>query len=201
MLHSILFQHMFQLPLPILEKLLRPVLVYLVLIVLLRLFGKRELAQLNPFDLVVLLSLSNTVQNAIIGDDNSVTGGVIGAFGLLAINWLVVRVLFSSSRLTQALEGSAALLVCDGKVDEHALRRESLTREELLQVIHRQGFEDFDQVRSCLLEANGTFTVEAFDPSAEEKRHAELMTQLQSLQNEIAQLRGRGAAGEASSRA
>ena len=72
-----------------LEKILRPIIVYLFLIVFLRLFGKRELAQLNPFDLVVLLSLSNTVQNAIIGDDNSVTGGVIGAFSLLAINWLV----------------------------------------------------------------------------------------------------------------
>ena len=83
------WQHMFQLPLPVLEKLLRPVIVFLVLVGLLRLFGKRELAQLNPFDLVVLLSLSNTVQNAIIGDDNSVTGGVIGAFALLAINWLV----------------------------------------------------------------------------------------------------------------
>ena len=94
--HSLIFDHMFQLPLPILEKLLRPVIVYLVLVLLLRLFGKRELAQLNPFDLVVLLSLSNTVQNAIIGDDNSVTGGVIGAFSLLAINWLVVRVLFRS---------------------------------------------------------------------------------------------------------
>src|SRR6202790_2419031 len=89
-----LFDHMFHLPLPILEKLLRPVIVYLVLVVLLRVFGKRELAQLNPFDLVVLLSLSNTVQNAIIGDDNSVTGGIIGAFSLLAINWLLTLVLF-----------------------------------------------------------------------------------------------------------
>jgi uncharacterized membrane protein YcaP (DUF421 family) len=91
-MHSPIFDSMFHLPLPILEKLARPVVIYLVLVVLLRLFGKRELAQLNPFDLVVLLSLSNTVQNAIIGDDNSVTGGIIGAFGLLAINWLVVRV-------------------------------------------------------------------------------------------------------------
>src|ERR1700757_1897905 len=106
--------HMFQLPLPILEKLLRPIIVYLVLVVLLRLFGKRELAQLNPFDLVVLLSLSNTVQNAIIGDDNSISGGVIGAFGLLAINWLVVRTLYSSPRLTRIFEGSSTLLVRNG---------------------------------------------------------------------------------------
>src|ERR1700678_782286 len=98
---------MFHMQLPVLEKILRPVIVYIFLIGFLRLFGKRELAQLNPFDLVVLLSLSNTVQNAIIGDDNSVTGGVIGAFALLAINWVLARTLFKSRRLTQALEGNS----------------------------------------------------------------------------------------------
>jgi len=187
--HSLVFDHMFQLPLPILEKLLRPVIVYLVLVLLLRLFGKRELAQLNPFDLVVLLSLSNTVQNAIIGDDNSVSGGVIGAFSLLAINWLVVRVLFRSRRLTRAIEGRAALLVRNGQVDLKALRRESLTREELLDVIHRQGFEDFHQVHKCELEPNGTFYVEAFDPSAADKRHTELLERLDALNREVAALR------------
>ena len=136
MLHDVL-SHMFHLPLPILEKLLRPVVVYVVLILLLRLFGKRELAQLNPFDLVVLLSLSNTVQNAIIGDDNSVTGGIIGAFGLLAINWLVVRTLYSSPRLTRALEGRSTVLISEGKIDTKAVKRESLTEEELIEVIHR----------------------------------------------------------------
>src|ERR1700757_522205 len=101
MLTSQVVDHMFQLPVPIIEKLLRPVVVYLVLVLLLRIFGKRELAQLNPFDLVVLLSLSNTVQNAIIGDDNSVTGGIIGAVSLLAINWLVVHLLFRSPKLLE----------------------------------------------------------------------------------------------------
>jgi uncharacterized membrane protein YcaP (DUF421 family) len=187
--HSLIFDHMFQLPLPILEKLLRPVIVYLVLVLLLRLFGKRELAQLNPFDLVVLLSLSNTVQNAIIGDDNSVTGGIIGAFSLLAINWLVVRVLFRSKRLTRAIEGRAAVLILNGQIDQRALARESLTREELLAVVHRQGFEDFDQVRRCELEPNGTFYVEAFDPSAADKRHAELVARLDVLSREVAALR------------
>jgi uncharacterized membrane protein YcaP (DUF421 family) len=197
--HSILFDHMFQLPLPVAEKLLRPVIVYLALVILLRVFGKRELAQLNPFDLVVLLSLSNTVQNAIIGDDNSVTGGVIGAFALLAINWLVVRVLFRSARLTRVLEGRATMLVRDGKIDRRALERESLTRDELLQVLHRQGFEDFDKVRTCLLEPNGTFTVEAFDPSLEDKRHTELLARLDSLQAELSRTRGLRTAEEASS--
>jgi uncharacterized membrane protein YcaP (DUF421 family) len=189
MIYAPMFDSMFHLPLPILEKLARPVIVYLVLVVLLRLFGKRELAQLNPFDLVVLLSLSNTVQNAIIGDDNSVTGGVIGAFGLLAINWLVVRVLFRSQRLTSALEGQATVLVLNGQVDVKALERESLTREELLSVIHKQGFEDFDKVHKCQLEPNGTFYVEAFDPSAAEKRHDELLARLEALAREVAALR------------
>jgi len=187
--HSLIFDHMFQLPLPILEKLARPVIVYLVLVLLLRLFGKRELAQLNPFDLVVLLSLSNTVQNAIIGDDNSVTGGVIGAFGLLAINWLVVRVLFRSPHLTRVLEGRAAVLIRNGQIDLKALERESMTREELIEVIHRQGFEGLDKVRSCQLEPNGTFYVEGFEPSSSDKHHAELMARLDALSHEVAALR------------
>jgi uncharacterized membrane protein YcaP (DUF421 family) len=190
MLHTI-FTSMFQLPLPILEKLLRPAVVYLALVVLLRLFGKRELAQLNPFDLVVLLSLSNTVQNAIIGDDNSVTGGIIGAFSLLAINWIVVRVLFRSPRLTRALEGRAAVLIQDGHIDRKALQRESLTREELIAVIHRQGFEHLHQVRRCELEPNGSFYVEAFEPSIADKRHAELLAKFEELNREVAALRAR----------
>jgi uncharacterized membrane protein YcaP (DUF421 family) len=189
MTHSLLYQHMFALPLPIAEKLLRPVIVYLVLVALLRLFGKRELAQLNPFDLVVLLSLSNTVQNAIIGDDNSVTGGVIGAFGLLAINWLVVRFLYRSQRLTRAFEGRATTLVFNGQIDFKALQRESLSREELLSVIHRQGFQGLHQVHRCELEPNGTFYIEAIEPSIAERHHKDLMERLEAMSREIAALR------------
>ncbi|MGA8742771.1 MAG: YetF domain-containing protein [Terracidiphilus sp.] len=188
-----IIDNMFHLPVPVLEKLLRPVVVYLVLVLLLRIFGKRELAQLNPFDLVVLLSLSNTVQNAIIGDDNSVTGGVIGAFSLLAINWLVVRVLFRSPRLTRALEGRAAVLIRDGHIDRKALERESLSREELVEVIHRQGFEHLHDVHRCELEPNGSFYVEAKDPSIADKRHEELLARLEALSQEIAALRARPA--------
>jgi uncharacterized membrane protein YcaP (DUF421 family) len=184
---------MFQLPLPIAEKLLRPVLVYLVLVALLRLFGKRELAQLNPFDLVVLLSLSNTVQNAIIGDDNSVTGGVVGAFGLLAINWLVVRLLYRSPRLTRAFEGRSTTLVLNGQIDLKALQRESLSREELLSAIHRQGFEGFHQVHRCQLEPNGTFYIEAVEPPVAEKHHKDLMERLDAMSREIAALRPQSA--------
>ena len=177
-MHSPIFDNMFHLPLPILEKLARPVIVYLVLVVLLRIFGKRELAQLNPFDLVVLLSLSNTVQNAI-----------IGAFGLLAINWLVVRVLFRSQRLTRVLEGRSTVLIRDGQLDLKAMNREMLSREELISVVHRQGFEGLHQVRSCELEPNGTFYVEAFEPSIDDKHHGELLARIDALAKEVAALR------------
>ena len=181
---------MFQLPLPVVEKLLRPVAVYLALIALLRIFGKRELAQLNPFDLVVLLSLSNAVQNAIIGDDNSVTGGVIGACSLLAINWLVVQAAFRSHKLDFLLEGRATVLIRNGQVDRKALKRESMTREELLAAVHRQGFEGFHHVRKCELEPNGAFYIEPFEPTLDDKRHAELLARLDALSKEIACIRG-----------
>jgi uncharacterized membrane protein YcaP (DUF421 family) len=187
--HSVILDNMFHLPLPILEKLARPVIVYLVLVVLLRIFGKRELAQLNPFDLVVLLSLSNTVQNAIIGDDNSVTGGVIGAIALLAINWLVVRLLFRSPRLTRAFEGRATVLIRDGQLDEKALGRESLSRADLLSVIHRQGFSGIHAVKRCELEPNGTFYVEAFEPTAYEKHQLEILAKIDALAKEVAALK------------
>src|ERR1700733_1370313 len=109
-MHSI-WKDMFVLGLPVLEKILRPVVVYAFLVVSLRLSGKRELVQLNPFDLVVLLTLSNTVQNAIIGEDNSVTGGVIGAISLLVVNYLVVRFLYGHTRIDQIVEGRADVLI------------------------------------------------------------------------------------------
>ncbi len=186
---STILDHMFHLPLPLVEKLLRPVIVYLVLVALLRIFGKRELAQLNPFDLVVLLSLSNTVQNAIIGDDNSVSGGVIGAVGLLGINWLVARVLFRSPRLTRVLEGRAAVLIRDGQLDRKALERESLTLTELTEVLHRQGYHRIHDVKRCELEPDGTFYIEPFDPTIADKYHKELLERLDTLSLEVARLR------------
>ena len=185
---------MFHLPVPLVEKILRPVVVYLVLVILLRVFGKRELAQLNPFDLVVLLSLSNTVQNAIIGDDNSVTGGVVGAVSLLTINWVVVRILFRSPKLNRALEGRPAVLIRDGHVDPKALEREALTREELIEVVRKQGFEHIHDVHRCELEPNGTFYIEARDPSIADKRHEELLAKIEALVQQVNALRSTGTA-------
>jgi len=180
---------MFHLPLPVLEKVLRPVIVYLALIGFLRLFGKRELAQLNPFDLVVLLSLSNTVQNAIIGDDNSVTGGIIGAFSLLAINWLLMWVLYRAPKVNTALEGSATTLIRNGIVDTDACRREHLTHEELISVLNRNNFNEPDEIAICVLEPNGTFYVRGKSPSADDSSRAELLSAMERLTGEVAAMR------------
>jgi uncharacterized membrane protein YcaP (DUF421 family) len=176
---------MFHLPVPLLEKVLRPILVYVFLIGFLRLFGKRELAQLNPFDLVVLLSLSNTVQNAIIGEDNSVSGGIIGAFSLLAINWIVVRILYRLPKVNEALEGDETVLIRQGKVDKDALKKETLTEIELLSVLHKQGLDDFSEVEKCVLEPNGTFYVEARKPSTEQAEIAGLQQAVEALAREV----------------
>ena len=180
---------MFHLQAPILEKILRPMIVYLVLVVFLRIFGKRELAQLNPFDLVVLLSLSNTVQNAMIGDDNSVSGGILGAFSLLTINWILTRVLYRAPWLNTTLQGGSRTLIMDGAVDHAALREEALTHQELLSVLHRQSFDTFDEVRSCTLEPNGTFYIEAKKPTQEEKLIAQLVAAVQKLSDEVHSLK------------
>jgi len=182
-------QHMFHMPLPITEKILRPVIVYLGLIIFLRLFGKRELAQLNPFDLVVLLSLSNTVQNAIIGDDNSVSGGMIGAFALLAINWILMRILYRAPKVTAVLEGSPATLVENGIVKHDALKKETLTHEELISILNKNGFNDPADVDLCVLEPNGTFYVKGKTPTMETVHSSQLMDAIQKLTAEVQSLR------------
>ncbi len=187
-MHGI-WKDMFVLGVPILEKILRPIIIYVFLIAGLRLSGKRELAQLNPFDLVVLLTLSNTVQNAIIGEDNSVTGGIIGAISLLAINYLVVRFLYDHRKIDQIVEGRADILVEDGKVHEHKLKRELITKEELAAAARKQGFETLSEVRQCVLEPGGTLTFIARKPDTEDIRHAELMKKFDLLAEEIARLR------------
>jgi len=179
---------MFVVGLPILEKIIRPILVYLALVVLLRIFGKRELAQLNPFDLVVLLSLSNTVQNAIIGNDNSVTGGVIGAITLLATNYLVVRFLFKHRRLDQMVEGKSTTLIDRGKILQKNLAKELLSHSELLTVLHRQGFDDVAEVEQCVLEPSGTFAVKRKVPAQDDIQYAELIRRLEIIDTRLSAL-------------
>ena len=188
-MHSKLWTDMFALGIPVAEKILRPLIVYFFLVIGLRLAGKRELAQLNPFDLVVLLTLSNTVQNAIIGDDNSITGGVIGAATLLLTNYLVVRFLYRHEKLDRLVEGEACTLIENGKVLDNQLTREVLTLEELESAAHKQGFGGLHEVETAILEPSGTISFTAKTPAPEQSRHQELLARLDQLAREVASLR------------
>ncbi len=170
-----MYQDLFVLGIPLGEKLVRTVCVYAFLLVGLRLAGKRELGQLNPFDLVVLLLLSNTVQNAIIGNDNSLAGGVFGASALLLINWAVVRYLYTHPKVARLLEGDADVLIEKGKLHSARLERELITQAELEAAARRQGIEGLHQVETCRLEVGGALTFVPRAPTEDEQRHRELL--------------------------
>jgi len=188
-MNSSMWTDMFQLGLPILEKMLRPVIVYVFLIVGLRLAGKRELAQLNPFDLVVLLTLSNTVQNAIIGNDNSVTGGLLGAATLLMVNYFVVRLLYSHEKLERIVEGDSDTLIENGQIQRDNLKKELLTIQELELAAHKQGFDSLDEIDGAVLNPGGTVAFTRKKPSIELTRHNELLAKLDEMSAELAKLR------------
>jgi len=171
----------FHLDLPVLEKILRVVIVYGFLVVGLRLAGKRELAQLNPFDLVVFLTLSNALQNAIIGNDNSVTGGLISAATLLLLNALVVRFLYRHRKIDRLVEGRPEVLIKDGKIQRHQLRDELITIAELEAAAHRQGFQSLADVESAVLEPGGSLTFVSKEPTPADTRHKELLERLDGI--------------------
>jgi len=172
----------------ILEKVIRTILVYVFLLVGLRLAGKRELGQLNPYDLVVLLLLSNTVQNAIIGNDNSLGGGIIGATVLLVVNYGVVRFLFLHPRLDRIAEGRAIEVVRDGRVLDRRLRRELITRGELISAARRQGIDDLSQVACARLEVGGALTFVLKQPTVAERFQEELGQRLDRLEGKLERL-------------
>jgi uncharacterized membrane protein YcaP (DUF421 family) len=166
---------------PLLEKVIRPLIVYAALLILVRLFGKRELAQLNPYDVIVLLTISNTVQNAIIGNDNSISGGIVGAVTLMLANFIVVKFLYRHQRLTRLLEGDETVLVEDGRVVAVAMEKELITLPELEAAAHRQGFESLAQVQKCILEPGGTLAMFGRKPSVDDVRQEALMVQLAEI--------------------
>lgn len=183
-----MWHHMFVLGVPVLEKILRAVIVYAFLIVGLRLAGKRELAQLNPFDLVVLLTLSNIVQNAIIGDDNSVTGGIIGAAALLLVNYLVIRFLFAHERIDRLVEGEPDILIDHGRVREDHLKKELLTKHELEIAAHRQGFSDLQEIDRAAIEPGGGIFFSGKKPAPDEMQQLDLIKRLDAISLQLNEL-------------
>jgi uncharacterized membrane protein YcaP (DUF421 family) len=144
---------------PVAEKALRTVAVYLGILVLLRLAGKRDLAQLNSFDFVVLLLLSNVVQNAVIGNDNSLAGGLFGAAILVAGNAVLVRVFRQRTWMVHLFEGTPTVLVSDGQIDHETIARLGLRKADVFTALRKQGASTVEEVKEATLQPGGTITV------------------------------------------
>jgi len=171
---------------PLAEKVARTVAVYGFLIAGLRLFGKRELGQLNPLDFIVLLLLSNTVQNAIIGNDNSLAGGLIGAGVLFVINDVLVRYSYRYPRLRRVIEGRAEDLIREGSVIPTALAHNLITREELHAAARKQGIEHLSDVARARLEVSGAVSFLVKEPSELQRFHTDLVARLDAIERRLA---------------
>jgi len=174
----------FDLGIPATEKILRTVAVYLGLAIIIRLAGKRQLAQLNSFDLIVMLLVSNVVQNAIIGPDNSLTGGLLGAVVLVGFNAILERTAMLSPRTTTIFEGSPTTLVSDGRIEVRQLRRTGLRAPDVVSALRHQGANAVGDVRRATLEPGGSISVE-LTHAAENATYGELRQAVLDLQRHL----------------
>jgi len=180
------WQDMMVTGIPVAEKVVRTIAVYAFLVAGLRLFGKRELGQLNPLDFIVLLLLSNTVQNAIIGNDNSLLGGLLGAAVLFLVNEALVRFVFRHPRARRLIEGRPDELIKDGKILRAALRRNMITREELETAARKQGIEHLHDVESARLEVSGSLSFALHEPGTAGLQHEAVMARLAAIELRLA---------------
>lgn len=175
---------MFAEQIPLTEKILRTVLVYALLAVLFRITGKRGLASMNTFDFIVIFLLSNVVQNAVIGADNSLTGGMVGAVTLVAVNAAVNRLIAGSAVAARIFDGRATTVISDGHIIDRALRRLALRRSEIDSAVHLQNAADVSQVEHGGLEPGGqlVLTMKAAEQGATKGDIAELTDRLRRIE-------------------
>jgi len=133
--------------------------IYFFLIVGLRLMGKRELGQMNIYDLVLILVLANAVQNSMVGDDSSLLGGIIAATTLLILNRLFTLLLAKSRKVEHLMVGEPSLIVSGGKILTDRLHREGVTRDQLLAALREHGLDCVEQAQMCVLEVDGSISV------------------------------------------
>jgi uncharacterized membrane protein YcaP (DUF421 family) len=172
------------------EKLVRPVIIYLLLVVLLGRAGKRILAQLNPFDFVVLLTLSNTVQNAIIGNDTSLSGGALGAVALLTVNAILVRIYYRGPDMTHLSKADRDICLIErGELQMDEMRRLHINAGELIAKAHERGFDSLDEVDTVMLYPNGTIYIKGKAEMSDASYYQEVISRLDALSAQVAALR------------
>jgi uncharacterized membrane protein YcaP (DUF421 family) len=182
---------MFAEQIPLTEKILRTIIVYALIAVLFRLTGKRGMASMNTFDFVVIFLLSNVVQNAVIGNDTSLTGGIVGAVTLVTVNELVNRLITASATAARIFDGKPTTVISDGHVVEPALRRLGLRRSEIDHAVRLENGDDVSEVAVGRLEPGGqlVLTLKAAEQSATKADIAELTSRLGQIEHLLAATR------------
>ena len=148
---------------PVMEKVLRAAVGYAFLLIAFRVLGRRELGRLTNFDLVVVLVVANVMQNAMIGEDTSLTGGLIGAATVLGLNVMIGAAVYASRRVERLVDGDPIIIVADGRVLRPRLRRELITENEVLAAARNAGIQQLADVRLAILESTGEINVFADD--------------------------------------
>lgn len=159
---------------PILDVVLRSLCVYLFMVIAIRLFGKNQLSQLNAGDVVLLLLISNAVQNAMVGENTSLQGGLIAALVLFIANFIVKRFMFSNRKFESFLEDDPVILVKDGKVDEQALNRVKISRSELDEALREHGVDGIENVKLSVLEVDGNISVISEDEHSKQTHYSRI---------------------------
>jgi uncharacterized membrane protein YcaP (DUF421 family) len=180
-----MWHSMFSLPVPVAEKILRAAIIYAFLVIALRIGGKRELAQLSSLDFILLMAVANAVQNGIIGNDNSVTGAVIGAVTLFVISGTLMAAVYTSARLRRTVFGKPTVLYEHGHTDRKAMVRALMSDEDLTVAVQHQGFDDLKEVGEVVLEPNGTVVATRRDPDELDRRIQHLHDKLDEILRQI----------------
>jgi uncharacterized membrane protein YcaP (DUF421 family) len=156
---------------PYLEIITRSVCVYLFMIIALRIFGKKELSQLNTADVILILLISNSVQNAMVGSNSSLLGGIVAAFALFLINLLLKKTMLHSKFIKEMLQDKPEILIHNGKIDFKALSKLGFSSDELQEVIREHGVEFYKDVKLAMFEIDGSISIISGDQDLKQTHH------------------------------
>ncbi|MEY8760839.1 DUF421 domain-containing protein [Chryseobacterium tongliaoense] len=159
---------------PILDVVVRSLCVYLFMVIAIRLFGKNQLSQLNAGDVVLLLLISNAVQNAMVGSDTSLQGGLVAALVLFVANFILKRLMFSNRAFETFMEEDPVILIRDGVVDQKALNKVKITKDELEEAIREHGVEKIESVKLSVLEVDGNISVVSEDETSKQTHYSRI---------------------------
>ena len=156
---------------PYFDIILRSISVYLFMVIALRIFGKKELSQLNTADIILILLISNAVQNAMVGSNSSLQGGLVAALVLFVLNFILKKIMYNSKTITDLVQGKPETLIHNGIIDFKALSKLEITSEELDEVIREHGVISHKEVRLATMEIDGNISVISGDKTLKQTHH------------------------------